>query len=282
MDIDLRLNNQQKSNMKKQFLLIILCSFFCLGASAQTIIKGTVVSKIDGMPIPGATIIPNDESSKGTTTDFDGNFTVNVATNSGVITVSYIGYKSTTLKYVEGSHLNIEMEEEINALEEVLLIGYGSAKKGDITSAIAKVENIETISSRPVTNFTDFLQGNLPGVTVLQQGGDPSAAGRIVIRGQGSLADESPLTVVDGVPYYGPPINPNDIKSVSVLKDAASAAIYGAQAASGVIVIETKNGIKGKPVVSVDMYTAFQSATNLPSSLNAKQQADIYLSLIHI
>lgn len=276
MDIDLRLNNQQKSNMKKQFLLIILCSFFCLGASAQTIIKGTVVSKIDGMPIPGATIIPNDESSKGTTTDFDGNFTVNVATNSGVITVSYIGYKSTTLKYVEGSHLNIEMEEEINALEEVLLIGYGSAKKGDITSAIAKVENIETISSRPVTNFTDFLQGNLPGVTVLQQGGDPSAAGRIVIRGQGSLADESPLTVVDGVPYYGPPINPNDIKSVSVLKDAASAAIYGAQAASGVIVIETKNGIKGKPVVSVDMYTAFQSATNLPSALNAKQQADIY------
>ncbi|MEJ4089783.1 TonB-dependent receptor [Galbibacter orientalis] len=262
--------------MKKQFLLIILCSFFCLGASAQTIIKGTVVSKIDGMPIPGATIIPNDESSKGTTTDFDGNFTVNVATNSGVITVSYIGYKSTTLKYVEGSHLNIEMEEEINALEEVLLIGYGSAKKGDITSAIAKVENIETISSRPVTNFTDFLQGNLPGVTVLQQGGDPSAAGRIVIRGQGSLADESPLTVVDGVPYYGPPINPNDIKSVSVLKDAASAAIYGAQAASGVIVIETKNGIKGKPVVSVDMYTAFQSATNLPSALNAKQQADIY------
>ena len=276
MDIDLRLNNQQKSNMKKQFLLIILCSFFCLGASAQTIIKGTVVSKIDGMPIPGATIIPNDESSKGTTTDFDGNFTVNVATNSGVITVSYIGYKSTTLKYVEGSHLNIEMEEEINALEEVLLIGYGSAKKGDITSAIAKVENIKTISSRPVTNFTDFLQGNLPGVTVLQQGGDPSAAGRIVIRGQGSLADESPLTVVDGVPYYGPPINPNDIKSVSVLKDAASAAIYGAQAASGVIVIETKNGIKGKPVVSVDMYTAFQSATNLPSALNAKQQADIY------
>ncbi len=187
-----------------------------------------------------------------------------------------MGYTPREVRYKAGEKLYIELEDEINQLDEVVLIGYGSAKKGDLTAAVATVENVESIASRPVSNVNDFLQGNLPGVTVLQQGGDPTQNGQIVIRGYGSFATESPLTVVDGVPYYGPPINPNDIASISVLKDAAAAAIYGAQASSGVIVIETKSGKSGKPKVSLDVYTGFQKANNLPTALNAEQQAWAY------
>ncbi|UNY97914.1 TonB-dependent receptor [Zhouia spongiae] len=263
--------------MKKHYLFMLLLYVGMVsGVAAQTILKGTVVSKTDSAPVPGATVIANGQSQNGVATDFDGKFTLSVNEEEGTITVSSIGFKTIQLVYSGDQEFSLELEEEVSALDEVVLIGYGTAKKSDITSAISTVENIESISSRPVSTLSDFLQGNVPGVTVLQQGGDPSQNGRIVIRGYGSFADEAPLTVVDGVPYYGPAINPNDIASVSILKDAAAAAIYGAQAASGVIVIETKKGKKGKPRINFDLYSGIQSASNLPTPLNAQQQADVY------
>lgn len=246
------------------------------GAIAQTVLTGTVTSKADGAPVPGATVIPNNDSGKGTSTDFDGQFTVEVSQRSGVITITSIGFKTVELSYDGSANLTIELEEELNSLDEIVLIGYGSSKKGDITSAIATVENVETISSRPVANVSDFLQGNLPGVTISQNGGDPSSDASIVIRGLGTLSGQSPLYVVDGMPYYGPAINPNDIASISVLKDAASASIYGAQAASGVVVIETKKGKLGSMTINLDSYAGFQSATNLPTPLNAEQNNYVY------
>ncbi len=263
--------------IKKMTFLFLFSLGFISFTYAQTTIKGTVTS-IDGMPIPGVTIIPNNQTSLGVSTDFDGSFSLQISDTSGVISFSAMGYASKELNYNGSATINVQLDELISALDEVLLIGYGSAKKGDITSAISKVEDIETISSRPVSNLSDFLQGNIPGVTVLQNGGDPTSAGKVSIRGLGSINpnSESVLIVVDGVPYYGPAINPNDIASVSVLKDAAAASIYGALASSGVIVIETKKGKIGKPRVSIDTYTGFKKATNLPTALDAEQQANVY------
>ncbi|TXE07192.1 TonB-dependent receptor [Seonamhaeicola algicola] len=264
--------------INKIYFLLLFSIGFTTFINAQTTIKGTVTSAADGIPIPGVTIVANNQLNNGTSTDFDGNFTISLKQENGVLKFSYIGYATKEIAYNGNQTIKITLEEEASALEEVVLIGYGSSKKGDLTSAISKVENIKSIASRPVNNLTDFLQGNVPGVTVLQNGGDPTSGGKVVIRGIGSVNpnSENVLTVVDGVPYYGPAINPNDIESVSVLKDGAAAAIYGALASSGVIVIQTKKGKKGKPRVSIDTYTGFKQATNLPTALNAQQQARVY------
>ncbi|MBW2962092.1 SusC/RagA family TonB-linked outer membrane protein [Mesonia aestuariivivens] len=262
--------------MKQIYLCMLTFVLGMSGVMAQTIVNGTVVSKSDGLPIPGVTIVPNGQEAKGTLTDFDGNFELNLNQNSGALRVSYMGFATQQVSYQGNTELTVSLVEEVSALNEIVLIGYGSSEKRDLTSAVASVKNIENIKSRPVSNFSDFLQGNLPGVTVTQDGGDPASSAGITIRGLGTLNGQTPLTVVDGVPYYGPPINPNDIASVSVLKDAASAAIYGAQAASGVIVIETKKGEKGKMRVSIDTYTGIQSANNLPTPLNAEENNFVY------
>lgn len=243
---------------------------------AQTTIKGKVISKTDGSPIPEVTVIVNEQKQSAISTDIDGNYAISVKEKQGKIVFSSVGYKTLELHFNGNQNINVSLEDQVNSLDEVVLIGYGSSRKKNITSAIASVDNIGSLSSRPVSTLNDFLQGSVAGVTVMQQGGDPSQSSNIVIRGYGSFADEKPLTVVDGLPYYGPPINPVDIKSVSILKDAAAAAIYGAQASSGVIVIETKNGKLGKPSINFDLYTGMQSVTNLPRSLNAQQQAEIY------
>ncbi|PIF00907.1 MAG: SusC/RagA family TonB-linked outer membrane protein [Maribacter sp.] len=240
----------------------------------QNLVQGRVTDN-DGQPLPGANIVEKG-TTNGTQTDFDGNFSLEVTDGNATLIVSYIGFATKELRINGQTNVTIALQESTAGLDEVVLIGYGTARKGDITSSISQVDGIETITSRPVATFTDFLQGNVAGVTVLQQGGDPTASGQIVIRGYGSISDESPLTVVDGVPYYGPAINPQDIASVSVLKDAAAAAIYGAQAASGVIVIQTKKGRKGKPQISLDLYGGIQNATGLPTPLTAEQQASVY------
>ena len=262
--------------MKKKYLFLLLSIGLFSSAIAQTTLKGTVVSKTDGLPIIGATIISMDNTQNGVVTDFDGNFSLVVNQTSGTISISFIGYTKIELSYSGNETFQVEMEEDITSLDEVVLIGYGSAKKGDIVTAVSTVDNIETLSSRPVASLNDFLQGNVPGLTVTQQGGSPASSGKIVIRGIGSLNNQDVLTVVDGVIYNGPQISPNDIASVSVLKDAAAAAIYGAQAAAGVIVIETKKGKIGKPVISIDTYTGIKQVSNLPTPLNARQQADTY------
>lgn len=263
--------------MKKIFysFLLLLC-LTGIGAQAQTIVKGTVYGKQDQLPIPGATIVPLGNTNQGTVSDVDGKFTLTLAADSGSLTVSFIGMESQSLPYRGNTELTIYLEESMTNLEEVVMIGYGTSKKENLTSSVSSVSGLDKITSRPVANLNDFLQGNVAGVTVLQQGGDPSQQGTIVIRGIGSLSNENPLTVVDGMPYYGPAINPNDIESVSILKDAAAAAIYGAQAASGVIVIKTKEGTYGKPKVTFDLYAGTQSAAKLPTPLDAKQQADVY------
>ena len=245
-------------------------------ANAQVTVTGKVIAVEDNQPVSFATIVANQNYNTYTTTDIDGNFSIELQQTSGTLSVEYIGYTMTTVQYQGSQSITIEMVSEQNVLDEVVLIGYGTSKKKDVTTSISTLEDVDQISSRPVANLNDFLQGQVAGVTVMSQGGDPSEASKVIIRGTGSLADEQPLTVVDGVPYYGPAINPNEIASVSILKDAAAAAIYGAQAASGVIVITTKKGVIGEPRVSLNMYTGVSKATNLPTPLDAKGQAWAY------
>ncbi|WP_010179703.1 SusC/RagA family TonB-linked outer membrane protein [Aquimarina agarilytica] len=264
--------------MKKHcfFLIIALGSIY--SAFAQITVRGTVKSADDNTPIPSAAIYSKGQPDIGVASDFDGNFSIELNEKNGILVVSSLGFKTKEVSYTGNQVLEINLNTDLSALEEVVLIGYGTAKKGDLTSAIAPVENIATLVSRPVTNFTDFLQGNTPGVTVLQNGGDPTSPAKVVIRGLSSVnsSSESVLTIVDGVPYYGPAINPNDIASASVLKDAASTAIYGALGSGGVILIETKKGKKGKPRVAIDTYTGYKNAINLPTALTAEQQAAVY------
>jgi TonB-linked SusC/RagA family outer membrane protein len=238
-------------------------------------VSGTVRDAA-GQPMPGVTVVLKG-TSIGTATNADGLFTLDAPAGMPVVLmVSYVGYASQEVVYNSQNDLAITLKEMPQGLNDVVVIGYGTAKRDNLTTAIASLPNAEKQASRPITNVQDMLQGNLAGVTVQQNSGDPTATASVVIRGAGSVNAEAPLYVVDGMPYYGGPLNPNDIASITVLKDAAAAAIYGAQAASGVIVITTKAGREGAPHVTIDTYQGWQSAYKLPQALTATQQAAAY------
>ncbi len=273
--------------MKVRLLLTVLSVFVALQSWAQSAgqLRGTIMDQ-SGSLIVGATVTLLDAGGSIVTnasTDQKGVFVLRDL-NSGVqyrIRVSMMGYEShqeniKTIRAGDSNSVLITLKEQSAALEEVVVIGYGEQKRGDLTTAVSSLPNIAENVARPLTNISELLQGNVAGVTVMSAGGDPAAMPTVMIRGMGTLNSESPLYVVDGVPYYGGPINPNDIESTNILKDAASAAIYGAQAASGVIVITTKSGKSGAPKLNVDLYRGWQNASNLPSALDARQYAQAY------
>lgn len=246
------------------------------GLFAQHVLKGVVVGKSDQQPFPGATIIANGDFSKGTISEADGQFSINLVQEKGEVTISFIGMETVTLPYDVSQFLRVELEEETNSLNEVVVIGYGTAKRKDLTTSVASLNNVSKTVDRPISSPEAMLQGQVAGVTVVSNSGDPGSAPSVMIRGRGTFNNEAPLYVVDGMPYYGARINPNDIESMVVLKDAAAAAIYGAQAASGVIVITTKSGKTGAPKVSLDFYQGWQSAYKTPEALTAPEYAQAY------
>lgn len=248
-------------------------------------LRGTILDHT-GSTIPGATVQLLDQKGVAVTqvsTDADGVFILGGMNVSGnyrikVTMLGYQSYESAAKKVKEGesNSMLIRLNQISSELTEVVVVGYGQQRRGDLTTAISTLPNVSTQVDRPVTNLGDMMQGNVAGVTVMSAGGDPSQNPKVLIRGMNTLNDNEPLYVVDGVPYYGGPINPNDIESVNILKDAAAAAIYGAQASSGVIVITTKSGQPGKPKLNVDIYRGWQNASNLPSALNAEQYSQAY------
>lgn len=243
-------------------------------SAQQNTISGKVTDE-KGESLPGVTIVIKG-TTVGTVTDIDGNYSLKNVTSNAVLVYSFVGM-STQEVLVDGqSTINIVMLIDAIGLDEVVAIGYGTAKKSDLSSSVSTVSGLDKINSRAITNPEDFLQGNVAGVTVVQQGGDPTKSAKVVIRGVGSVNEESPLWVVDGMPYYGGALNPNDIETMTILKDAASASIYGAQASSGVIVVTTKSGKSGKPKLNLDVFTGFQQATNLPTPLTAEEQSWAY------
>ncbi|RAJ11085.1 TonB-linked SusC/RagA family outer membrane protein [Chitinophaga skermanii] len=234
-------------------------------------VTGTVAYK-DG-PLAGATVMVKGTTT-GVTTDSKGNFSINTTTSPNLtLVVSMIGYGTKEITVGNERTFNITMEETTIGLNQLVVVGYGSQRKALISGAIAEVP-LDKLNSRSLNNVQDALQGKVPGVMVQNQGGDPNSPAKVYIRGIGGINGESVLYVVDGMIYKGGPINPNDIESISVLKDA-SAAIYGAQASGGVILITTKKGKAGSMSINVDVKNGWQSVAKKMDVLSAKQFADV-------
>nr|MBR6146246.1 TonB-dependent receptor [Paludibacteraceae bacterium] len=229
--------------------------------------NGVVIEAGTDEPIIGASILEQG-TTNGTITDFDGNFTLNVAPGATLV-VSYVGYKSQTLP--AGTNLRIQLAEDSDVLEEVVVTGYTTQRKADLTGAVSAV-SAKDLEKQQENNPMKALQGKVPGMNITADG-SPSGAAMVRIRGIGTLNDNDPLYIIDGVPTKSGmhELNPNDIESIQVLKDAASASIYGSRAANGVIIITTKKGAEGKIRVDLDASLAVQSYTNRMHVLDAKQ-----------
>ena len=223
-------------------------------------IKGQVTDA-NGAGIPGATVLI-EGTTTGTATDIDGNFSID-APEGAVLTISFIGYQTQRITVGNQTTLQVIMEEDLSSLDEVVVVGYGTQKKVNLTGAVSTISSAEIVN-QPVGQTSMALQGIAPGVTVTQRSGQPgSDGGTIRIRGLGTLGDQSPLIMVDGVETNLNNVDPNEIESISILKDASSAAIYGARAANGVVLVTTKRGVEGVRV-NYNMYAGFQVPTALP------------------
>ncbi len=231
-------------------LLLLLFTTIALGISAQSVsLTGNVKDK-SGEPIIGASILEKG-TTNGTITDFDGNFTLKVSSKKALVVVSYIGMKTQEIDIKGKSKIDVTLEDDTQALEEVVVIGYGTVSKKDLTGSVSSV-NAKQLESIPVSSASEALQGKMAGVQITTTEGSPDADVKIRVRGGGSLSqDNSPLYIVDGFPVSSiSDIAPTDIQSVDVLKDASSTAIYGARGANGVIIITTKSGKEGKTEVN--------------------------------
>lgn len=245
-----------------------------LSVSQQT--KGKIsgfVRDQAGEPAIGASVSVKG-ATQGTVTGPDGNFQLDVPQNATLV-VSYIGYVTQEISVANQTSFDILLVEDTQSLEEIVVLGYGAqTRKSDLSASIGIVKDVETLKGRPIASTQSMLQGQIPGVTVVAQGGDPTATPSVTIRGQGSTSTESVLWVVDGVP--GAPLNINDIESIVVLKDAASAAIYGAHSgAAGVILVTTKKAKAGKPSLTYEGSYGIRQATSLPQSLTIEEQRQV-------
>lgn len=228
--------------------------------SLQNQINGSVTDT-NGQPLPGASIVEKG-TTNGTQTDFDGNFSIEISNQDAILVISYIGFATKEVPLTGQTSINVLLEESAAALDEIVVVGYGTQKKVNLTGAVSSVQS-EDFQNRPITSASQTLQG-IQGVYVNQVGGQPgSDAATIRIRGVGTLNDNNPLILVDGIEFSINDLNPNDIESISVLKDAASAAIYGSRAANGVVLVTTKKGSQ-KSEISYSNSVGIQEVISLP------------------
>ena len=241
----------------------------------QKKITGTVFDS-SGETLPGANIVVKG-TSISVQTDIDGRFSIEVPDTATTLIVSFVGFDDQEVK-ISNAPLRITLQQGGQKLEEVVVVGYGKQKKVNLSGAVNTV-NTKSIANRPVTSLTNALQGSVPGVNILGRPGDVgSDMGSINIRGRGNLGASEALYVVDGVPVGSGDfsrINPNDVESISVLKDASASAIYGSRAAYGVILVTTKKGKTGKMAINYNTYYATQSAIVLPKWLGAYDYATL-------
>ena len=235
-------------------------------------VNGQVTDQ-EGSPLIGVTILVKGTTS-GTTSDFNGNFSLEIADGDQILVFSYTGYETQEVAVNQQSELKVILTESISELDEVVVIGYGTQRRADITGAISSV-SAEDLTNTSYASTGALLQGKVSGVRVETNGGEPGSSVNIVIRGTGTFGNDQPLYVVDGnIVESMNFLNPNDIESVEVLKDAAAAAIYGNRAANGVVLITTKKGQAGDVQISLDAKWGAQNPTNTFDFLNARQYAD--------
>lgn len=254
------------------FVSIIGIVYFCDCVLTANSVKGIVKDQI-GEPVIGANVLVRG-TTNGVITNVNGEFILS-ASKSDVLVVSFVGYTTQEIPVSE-KQMTIVLKEDTELLDEVVVLGYGAnTRKQDLSASVGIISNTDELAARPVTSTESMLQGQLPGVTIQADGGDPTSTPNIVIRGQGSQNGDNVLWVVDGVP--GAPITSmNDIESIVVLKDAASAAIYGAQSgAGGVVLVTTKKAKEGAPTLTYDGTFGFRQATNLIEPLNAEEQVEM-------
>lgn len=270
--------------MKNSLLkgVFLICAMLTYGMVQAQTVSGTV-SDANG-PLPGANVLVKG-TTNGTQTDFDGNYTLSDVPSDAVLVFSYIGFKTLEVAVAGQSTVNVTLEEDAQALEEVVLVGYGSVRKKDATGAVASVK-AEDFNKGVTTSADQLLQGRVAGVQITQSSGEPGAAANIRVRGTSSIrAGNEPLIVVDGVPLSGGAVTPgsgspfggssstnplnfinsSDIESIDVLKDASATAIYGSRGANGVILITTKSGKSGKPQIN---YSSSYSFGNISERLD--------------
>lgn len=240
--------------------------------SQNKTITGVVTSGTDNEPLIGVSVQVK-ETATGGITDIDGKFSVSAQTGQTLV-FSYIGYVSQEIKVGASSVINVVLKEDSEMLDEVVVVGYGVQKKKLVTGATVQVKG-ENIAKLNTNNPLQAMQGQTPGVNIASTSGQPGADMKVTIRGLGTVGNSQPLYLIDGVGGDISTLNPADIESIDVLKDAASAAIYGAQAANGVVLITTKSGKEGKATVSFDAYYGIQSVARKVNMLNAEQYMTI-------
>ncbi|SFN49717.1 SusC/RagA family TonB-linked outer membrane protein [Salegentibacter flavus] len=257
----------------KKYLWVLFFSFTAF-SWAQTIeVSGTVIDGSNNFPLPGANVIVKN-TTNGTQTDFDGNFSLE-ASRGDILVVSFLGYVTQEVPATD-SPIQVTLMEDSETLDQVVVVGYGTQSKRDITGSVSIIDD-EAFDDRPNTQVGALIQGKAPGVQVVSGSGKPSSGLNIRIRGTNSInASSEPLYVVDGVPTNDTrSLNPADIESISVLKDASSAAIYGAQGANGVVLITTRKGTSEKPRLTFDTYVGVSQVWNTLPVLNSEQYRDL-------
>ena len=254
-------------------MMVLLIGFVGFAQAQYSRVTGTVTDD-KGTPLPGVSVVIKG-TTKGVATDFDGKYTLTDVARGAVLEFSSVGYKTLVLK-VTGEQLNVKLSEVAQDLDEIVVVGYGTQKRGDVTTAITSVKT-QDLDQRPVTSAAQAIQGRAAGIQVVQPSGAPGAGLAVRIRGNTSIsASNDPLYVVDGIPVQDiSGIAPTDIESMQVLKDASSAAIYGSRAANGVVLITTKHGKRNEPKVSVNTYVGISQVAKRIESLNTAQYKEL-------
>ena len=252
--------------MKKlSFLLLAWLMATSLWAQQRTV-SGVVTSEEDNQGLPGVNILVKG-TTQGTVTDIDGNYSLSVPGPDAMLVLSSVGFMSQEITIGDQAQINVSMAPDLQSLEEVVVVGYGTQKKENLTGSVASIDGSE-IAQQPVMQASQALAGKAPGVTVIQNSGQPGSGAQIRIRGIGTIGNSDPLILIDGVPGDMNGIDPKDIESMSVLKDAAAASIYGSRAANGVVLITTKRGEAGGFRVNYNGYAGWQTPTNSPDYLD--------------
>src|SRR5574344_2236785 len=260
--------------MKKLFFLFLFWGIALTVFSQNIQIKGVIVGGQDSEPLPGVNVVVKG-TTNGTITDLDGQFTLN-APSDCILSISYVGYKSQEVSVKGNRSLRVVLQEDTETLDEVVVVGYGVQKKSVVTAAISRVTAEELNVAKP-SRVEDALKGKVSGVQITQSSGQPGSDSKVRIRGIGTVNNSEPLYIVDGMPVDGGIgyLNPVDIASVEILKDAASAAIYGARAANGVVLVTTKTGVSGKTTINYDFSYGWQNPWKKKAVLNATEYMTI-------
>jgi len=262
----------KKLLQRVMMMVFLLTNSFLITAQTNEIIKGTILSETDGLPLIGVNVVQKG-TTNGTVTDLNGEFTLTVPANS-ILHISYMGFVSQEIRILQGkTNYQATLKEDSQALEEVVVVGYGVQKKKLVTGATVQVKGDDIQKLNTVSALT-ALQSQTPGVNITQSSGMPGEGFKVNIRGLGTTGSSAPLYIIDGI--TGGDINnlnPADIESIDVLKDAASAAIYGSRAANGVILVTTKQGRAGKATITYDGYFGVQNVYKMASVLDAREYA---------